>query len=169
MNTPTFDDEPVEDREPWQIAWLWAARYAHIVFWLLVGITFAVELFVSVEVAESESPFAAVLALPLAFLPLAFLWLAIDRTKRVMELHRLIVGKWRAERADGVWQIQFTRDGKLVLNEALTADYALFANLDLTISSEQVRDVLEERVVILEENELVVVVNGSVCRFSRAA
>ena len=162
------DEEP-EDEEPWQIALLLAARHRHIVYWLLVGITFAVELFVSVGVAESGSPFATVLALPLAFLPLAFFWLAIDRTKRIMELRRLIVGKWRAERADGVWQIQFTRDGKLLLSESLTADYALFANLDLAISSEQVRDVLQERVVILEEDELVVVVNGSVCRFSRAA
>ncbi len=159
----------MEDEEPWQIARLWAARHPHIVYWLLVGITFGVELFVSVGVAESESPFASVLALPLAFLPLAFFWLAIDRTKRVMQLRRLIVGKWRAERADGVWQIQFTRDGKLLLNDALTADYSLYANLDLAISSEQVRDVLEERVFIIEEDELVVVVNGSVCRFSRAA
>lgn len=166
--TPLDDEGGDPWEENWQISRKWAARHQHVVFWLLVAVTFAVELFCLAGVAESGMPFAAVLALPFAFLPLAFFWLAIDRTKRVMQLRRLIVGKWRAERADGVWQIQFTTDGKLLLNDALTADYALYANLDLGISSEQVRDVLEERVVILEEDELVVVVNGSVCRFSRA-
>ncbi len=162
-------DEPAEDREPWQIAWLLAARHPHIVYWLLVGITFAVEMVCLAGFAEVGSSFAAVLALPLAFLPPVFFGLAIDGTKRIMELRRLIVGKWRAERANGVWQIQFTRDGKLLLNDALTAEYILFANLDLAISSEQVRAVLEERVVILEEDEMVVAVKGSVCRFSRTS
>ena len=167
MNTPTFDDEPVEDEEPWQIARLLASRHPHIVYWLLVGITFAVEMVCLAGFTESESPFAAVLALPLALLPLVFFGLAIDGTKRIMELRRLIVGKWRPERSDGVWQIQFTADGKVLFNDALTADYALFANLDLAISSEQVREVLEERVVSLDEKELIVHINGSVCRFSR--
>lgn len=161
---PANPDEEPDDTEPWQIAWLLASRHPYIVYWLLVGITFAVELFVSVGVAESESHFAAVLALPLAFLPLVFFWLAIDRTKRFMELRRLLVGRWRA---DGVWQIQFTRDGKLLLNDSLTADYALYANLDLGISSEQVQAVLGERIVSLGENELVLTVGGSVCRFNR--
>jgi hypothetical protein len=137
--------------EPWEVARRWASRHRHVVDWLLIAVTFP----------------AATLALPLAFLPLLLLGLAIERTKKFMELRRLIVGRWQTKRADGVWQLQFTDDGKVLVNDTLTADYKLFVNLDLTLSAQSVRDVMEERVVSLDEKELIVHMNGAVCRFTR--
>lgn len=133
----------------------------------LVGVTFPIGLIVFVAVAATGQPLAAVCGVPFAFLPLVFFGLAIERTKKLAELRRLIVGKWQAKRADGVWQLQFTDDGKVLINDALTADYKLFGNLDLTLSAQNVRDVMEERVVSLDEKELIVHMNGAVCRFTR--
>ncbi|MCY7300519.1 MAG: hypothetical protein LH616_15070, partial [Ilumatobacteraceae bacterium] len=153
--------------EPWEVARRWAARHRHVVYWLLIGVTFPIGLIVFVGVAATGQPLAAVCGLPFAFLPLVFFGLAIERTKKLAELRRLIVGRWQAKRADGVWQLQFTDDGKVLVNDALTADYKLFGNLDLTLSAQNVLDVMEEWVVSLDEKELIVHMNGAVCRFTR--
>jgi hypothetical protein len=55
----------------------------------------------------------------------------------------------------------------MLLNDALVTDFALFANYDLVVSSDQVRAVLGDRVVSLGEDELVPLLDGSVCRFTR--
>lgn len=153
--------------EPWEVARRWASRNQHVVFWLLVGLTFPLGLIAMLGVAASGEPLAAVVALPFAFLPLVLMGFAVEKTKKLVEFRRLLVGKWEAKRADGVWQLQFTDDGKVLVNDTLTADYKLFVNLHLTLSAQSVRDVMEERVVSLDEKELIVHMNGVVCRFTR--
>jgi hypothetical protein len=154
--------------EPWEVARRWASRHQHVVFWLLVGLTFPLGLIAMLGVAASGEPLAAVVALPFAFLPLVLMGFAVEKTKRFIEYRRLVVGKWLAKRPEGEWRLQFTDDGTLILNDALVARYVLYGNLELA-ASDQVRAILGERIVSLSEGELVVTVNGSVCRFTRAA
>jgi hypothetical protein len=153
--------------EPWEVARRWASRHRHVVYWLSVALTFPLGLIAMLGVAASGEPLAAVCALPFAFLPLVFFGLATERTTKLAELRRLIVGKWQAKRADGVWQLEFTEEGKVLVNDTLTADYTLFVNLDLALSTPSVRDLMDEKVVSLDEKELIVHLNGAVCRFTR--
>ena len=168
---PEPDAPPAEfgDEELWQVARRWASRHQHVVFWLLVGLTFPLELLCLVGVAASGSPLAAVVAVPFAFLPLVLMGFAVEKTKRFIEYRRRIVGVWQASRPDGAWRLQFTDEGTLILNDSQTTGYVLFGNLELVVASEQVRAVLGERVVSLGENELVLIVGGTVCRFTRTA
>jgi hypothetical protein len=167
MASPILDDDPPEAEEPWEIAWRWASRHPHVVSWLLVGLTFPLGPLCLVGVAASGTPLTAVVAVPVAFLPLVMMGFATERTKKLVELRRRIVGRWVARRPDGEWWLQFTEDGALILNDALTAGYVLYGNLELVVSSEEVRAVLGERVVSLGEGELVLHVGGAVRRFAR--
>lgn len=164
---PQLDER--EEEEPWQVARRLASRHQHVVLWLLVGLTFPVGLICLVGVAASGTPLAAVIAVPFAFLPLVLMGFATERTKKLVELRRLVAGKWAARRPEGEWRLQFTGDGTLIMNDALTAGYVLYVNLDLVVTSAQIRAVLGERVVSLGEGELVVTLDGSVCRFTRTA
>lgn len=42
--------------EPWEVARRWAARHRHVVYWLLVGVTFPIGLIVFVGVAATGQP-----------------------------------------------------------------------------------------------------------------
>jgi hypothetical protein len=167
---PESDLQPDEreEVEPWEVARRWASRNQHVVFWLSVGLTFPLGLIAMLGVAASGEPLAAVVALPFAFLPLVLMGFAVERTKKLVEFRRLVVGKWQVKRPEGEWRLQFTDDGTLILNDAMVARYVLYGNLELA-ASDQVRAVLGERIVSLSEGELVVMVNGSMCRFTRTA
>jgi hypothetical protein len=168
VTTPFSPDDPPDGEEPWEVARRWASRHQHVVFWLLVGLTFPLEVFCLVGVAASGTPLVAVVAVPVAFLPLIFMGFAVERTKKVIELRRLIVGKWRARSPEGEWWLQFTDNGTLIVNDMLTAGYVLCGNLELVVSSAEVRTILGERVVSLGESELILTLDGVVCRFTRA-
>lgn len=165
-----LDEEPgteQDEEELWQVAMRWASHHQHVVLWLLVGLTFPLGPLCLVGVAACETPLAAVVAVPFAFLPLVLMGFAIERTKKLIDQRRRIVGKWVGRRPDGEWRVQFTDDGALILNDALTARYALHDNLELVVSSEEVRAVLGGQVVCLGENEIVLTLTGSVCRLTR--